>query len=61
MEVAMQLGAFSISLSVKDIHASKDFYEKLGFEPFGGDIEQNWLILKKRTVYLSHFLKSCYA
>lgn len=42
----MQLGAFSISLAVKDIKASKDFYEKLGFKEFGGDITQNWLILK---------------
>lgn len=42
----MQLGAFSISLTVKDILASKDFYEKLGFETLGGDIEQKWLILK---------------
>lgn len=42
----MELGAFSISLAVKDIHASKAFYEKLGFEVFGGDISQNWLILK---------------
>lgn len=42
----MKLGAFSISLAVKDIQASKDFYEKLGFKPFGGDISQNWLILK---------------
>lgn len=42
----MQLGAFSISLAVKDIKASKDFYEKLGFEEFGGNIEQNWLIMK---------------
>ncbi|MDR9365303.1 MAG: VOC family protein [Balneolaceae bacterium] len=42
----MQLGAFSISLAVKDIHVSKEFYEKLGFEEFGGDIEQNWLIMK---------------
>jgi catechol 2,3-dioxygenase-like lactoylglutathione lyase family enzyme len=42
----MDLGAFSISLAVKDIQASKDFYEKLGFKPFGGDITQNWLILK---------------
>lgn len=42
----MELGAFSISLAVKDIHASKAFYEKLGFEVFGGDIEQNWLIMK---------------
>ena len=42
----MELGAFSISLAVKDIHVSKAFYEKLGFEVFGGDISQNWLILK---------------
>ncbi|HSL28678.1 MAG TPA: VOC family protein [Anaerolineales bacterium] len=42
----MDLGAFSISLAVKDIHASKAFYEKLGFHAFGGDISQNWLILK---------------
>ena len=42
----MQLGAFSISLSVKDIKASQTFYEKLGFTVFGGDIDQNWLILK---------------
>ena len=39
-------GAFSISLTVKDIEASKAFYEKLGFKVFGGDISQNWLILK---------------
>jgi lactoylglutathione lyase len=42
----MELGAFSISLAVKDIKASKAFYEKLGFKAFGGDIAQNWLILK---------------
>ena len=42
----MELGAFSISLTVKDIQASKEFYEKLGFEFFGGDASQNWLILK---------------
>jgi lactoylglutathione lyase len=42
----MQLGAFSVSLAVKDIEASKSFYEKLGFETFGGDASQNWLILK---------------
>lgn len=42
----MNLGAFSISLAVKDIQASKAFYEKLGFQVFGGDITQNWLILK---------------
>ena len=42
----MELGAFSVSLAVKDIHASRAFYEKLGFKAFGGDISQNWLILK---------------
>jgi lactoylglutathione lyase len=42
----MELGAFSISLAVKDIKASKAFYEKLGFKAFMGDISQNWLILK---------------
>lgn len=42
----MELGAFSISLAVKNIQASKDFYEKLGFQVFMGDISQNWLILK---------------
>ena len=42
----MELGVFSISLAVKDINASKAFYEKLGFKVFVGDISQNWLILK---------------
>jgi len=42
----MQLGAFSISLAVKDIQASLAFYEKLGFAPFAGDASQNWLILR---------------
>ena len=42
----MELGAFSVSLAVKDIQASKFFYEKLGFEIKGGDAEQGWLILK---------------
>ena len=42
----MQLGAFSVSLAVKDIHESKAFYEMLGFRAFGGDIADNWLILK---------------
>ena len=42
----MKLGAFSVSLSVKDIGASKTFYEKLGFEIVGGNIDQNWLILR---------------
>ena len=42
----MNLGAFSVSLAVKDIEASKRFYEKLGFSVFGGDQSQNWLIMK---------------
>lgn len=42
----MELGAFSVSLSVKDIEASKTFYEKLGFSVLGGDQSQNWLVLK---------------
>jgi lactoylglutathione lyase len=46
MEQSMELGAFSISLAVLDIEASRTFYEKLGFKVFGGDVSQNWLILK---------------
>ena len=42
----MQLGTFSISLAVKDLEASRSFYEKLGFKIFAGDASQNWLILK---------------
>jgi len=42
----MELGAFSISLAVKNLEASRKFYEKFGFKPFGGDPAQNWLILK---------------
>jgi catechol 2,3-dioxygenase-like lactoylglutathione lyase family enzyme len=42
----MELGAFSISLAVKDIQASRDFYEKFGFKVFAGDASQRWLILK---------------
>ena len=42
----MELGTFSISLAVKDLQASKQFYEKFGFKPFAGNAAQNWLILK---------------
>ena len=42
----MDLGNFSVSLAVKDLEASRKFYEKLGFKEFGGDASQNWLILK---------------
>jgi predicted lactoylglutathione lyase len=51
----MQLGAFSISLTVKDIAASAAFYEKLGFTSFGGDITQNWLILKNGETVIGLF------
>ena len=44
----MNLGSFSISLAVQDIGASKDFYTKLGFEEIGGNVEENWLILRNR-------------
>ena len=42
----MQLGAFSVSLAVKDIHASLEFYGKLGFSLMGGDPARNWAIIK---------------
>jgi lactoylglutathione lyase len=45
-EQPMNLGAFSISLAVKDLTVSREFYEKLGFEVIGGVAEQNWLILR---------------
>lgn len=51
----MELGAFSISLAVKDISASKVFYEKLGFKEFGGDIAQNWLIMKNGETVIGLF------
>lgn len=42
----MELGAFSVSLAVKDIQVSKAFYEKLGFTVFGGDLEYNYLMMR---------------
>lgn len=42
----MQLGAFSVSLAVKDLNASRAFYEQLGFVSFAGDASQNWLMLR---------------
>ena len=51
----MKLGAFSISLSVKDIHASKQFYEHLGFSVFAGDIEKNYLIMKNGNALVGLF------
>lgn len=51
----MQLGNFSVSLAVKDLQASFEFYQKLGFTKFGGDAEQNWLILKNGEVVIGLF------
>jgi catechol 2,3-dioxygenase-like lactoylglutathione lyase family enzyme len=42
----MELGAFSVSLAVKDIRVSKAFYEKLGFKAFFGEVSENWVVLK---------------
>ncbi|PSL19200.1 VOC family protein [Shimia abyssi] len=51
----MDLGAFSVSLAVKDLSASRAFYETLGFEAMGGDPEQNWLIMKNGTHVIGLF------
>ena len=51
----MELGAFSISLTVKDIHASQAFYEKLGFKQFAGDPSRNWVILKNGSTVIGLF------
>ena len=52
---AMQLGNFSVSLAVKDIQASKAFYEALGFSKVGGELEQNWLVLQNGTTTIGLF------
>lgn len=51
----MQLGAFSVSLTVKDIGVSKEFYENLGFTVFGGEQSQNWLVMKNGDVVIGLF------
>lgn len=51
----MKLGAFSISLAVKDIQESKAFYEKLGFKYKGGNIDQNWIVLKNENAVIGLF------
>lgn len=51
----MELGAFSVSLAVKDIKASRKFYEKFGFKAFAGDPSQNWQILKNGDHVLGLF------
>jgi lactoylglutathione lyase len=55
LEKDMHLGAFSISLTVKDVEASRKFYEKFGFTKFGGNAEQNWLILKNGDTIIGLF------
>ena len=51
----MNLGAFSISLAVKDIEASREFYKKLGFEVVGGKITENWLIIRNGETTIGLF------
>ncbi|GAB0156848.1 hypothetical protein CHRYSEOSP005_21150 [Chryseobacterium sp. Alg-005] len=51
----MKLGAFSVSLSVKDLQKSKEFYEKLGFSSMGGSMEHNYLIMKNGTTLIGLF------
>ena len=51
----MKLGAFSVSLSVKDIHKSKAFYESLGFQVYAGEIERNYLIMKNEETLIGLF------
>ena len=51
----MELGTFSISLAVRDIEASRAFYEKLGFEAFFGEAAQGWLILRNGDVAIGLF------
>ena len=51
----MELGNFSVSLTVKDLAVSQSFYEKLGFQIFGGDATQNWLIMQNGDVTIGLF------
>lgn len=51
----MQLGTFSVSLAVKDLEASLEFYGKLGFEVFAGQADQKWLILRNGDVVIGLF------
>lgn len=51
----MKLGAFSISLNVKDIDASQAFYRKFGFEPFAGDATHGWLMLRNGETVIGIF------
>ena len=51
----MQLGVFSLSLAVKDLQTSKEFYEKLGFQVFAGEMAKNYLILKSGETLIGLF------
>lgn len=51
----MELGAFSVSLNVKDLKASKEFYENLGFSVFAGEMERNYLIMKNGKALVGLF------
>ncbi|WP_438854293.1 VOC family protein [Agromyces sp. M3QZ16-3] len=51
----MDLGAFSVSLAVDDLPASRRFYERLGFEAFGGDADQGWLMLRNGSHVIGLF------
>ncbi|MCA9885873.1 MAG: VOC family protein [Anaerolineae bacterium] len=51
----MNLGVFSISLAVKDIKTSREFYEKLGFEAFDGNEAENWLMLRNGDILIGLF------
>ena len=51
----MKLGAFSITLSVKDINVSKQFYENLGFKVFAGGLDKNYLIMKNENALIGLF------
>ena len=55
----MDLGAFSVSLAVRDLAASRAFYEKLGFEVAGGDAAQDWLILRNGTATIGPLPRVC--
>ena len=54
-EAQLPLGAFSVSLNVKDLQRSKEFYEKLGFSQMGGNMKQNYLIMKNGTTIIGIF------
>jgi catechol 2,3-dioxygenase-like lactoylglutathione lyase family enzyme len=55
MTTSLPLGAFSVSLSVADLDASRSFYERLGFATVGGDAAQRWLILRNETTTIGLF------